>query len=78
MYEDQLPLASATGGIVKVDMSQHFNTFPIPSDDSDFIDRLLTTNVEFRRLMEERRREAVQGKASSIEQVRARLEEKRP
>jgi hypothetical protein len=41
--------------------------------DPDFIDRLLTTNAEFRRLLENRRREADEGKISSLESVRERL-----
>lgn len=46
---------------------------PIRSDDSAFIDRLLTTNPEFRRLMEDRRKEAGGGKVSSLESVREHL-----
>ena len=44
--------------------------FPIRSDDPAFIDRLLATNAEFRRLMEDRRKEADEGKVSSLEKVR--------
>lgn len=46
---------------------------PIQSDDPDFIDRLLEENVDFRRLMEERHREADACKVSSLEEVRKRL-----
>ena len=36
----------------------------------DFIDRLLTTNREFRELMENRRKEADEGKVCSLESIR--------
>ena len=42
-------------------------------DDPDFIDRLLTTNAEFRQLMEDRRKEAEGGIVSSLEKVREQL-----
>jgi hypothetical protein len=43
------------------------------SDDPDFIDRLLTANAKFHRLMEDRRKEADEGKVSSLEKVREHL-----
>ena len=46
---------------------------PIRTEDPDSIDRLLTTNAEFRQLMEDRRKEADEGKASSLEKVREHL-----
>jgi hypothetical protein len=46
---------------------------PIRSDDPDFIDRLLTTNGEFRELMEQRRKEADDGRGSSLDSIRKQL-----
>ena len=59
--------------VVTIDGKPSFEMLPIRSDDFDFIDRLLTTNAEFRRLMEDRRKEADGGKVSSLESVRERL-----
>jgi hypothetical protein len=41
--------------------------------DPDFIDHLLTTNREFRDLMETRRKEVDDGRISSLESVRDEL-----
>jgi hypothetical protein len=60
--------------VVTIDGKPSFELLPIRSDDPDFIDRLLTTNDQFRQMMEDRRTEADLGKVSSLEQVRARLE----
>jgi antitoxin (DNA-binding transcriptional repressor) of toxin-antitoxin stability system len=51
-----------------------FELLPIRSEDPDFLDRLLATNSGFRRLLEERRKEVAEGKVSSLEDVRQRLE----
>jgi antitoxin (DNA-binding transcriptional repressor) of toxin-antitoxin stability system len=59
--------------VVTVGGKPAFEMLPIRSDDPDFLDRLLEQNAEFRRLMEERRREANDGKVSSLEEVRQRL-----
>jgi hypothetical protein len=59
--------------VVTVDGKPSFEMLPIRSDDPDFIDRLLMTNPEFRKLMEERRKEADAGRTSSLESVRHRL-----
>ena len=59
--------------VVTIDGKPSFEMLPIRSDDPDFIDRLLTTNAEFRRLMEDRRKEADGGKVSSLEKARERL-----
>jgi hypothetical protein len=59
--------------VVTVDGKPSFEMLPIRSEDPEFIDRLLSTNSEFRELMEQRRKEADAGSISSIEAVRARL-----
>jgi antitoxin (DNA-binding transcriptional repressor) of toxin-antitoxin stability system len=59
--------------IVTLEGKPIFELIPIRPDDEGFLDRLLQTNSEFRQLMEERRRESDQGKASSLEEVRKRL-----
>ena len=61
--------------VVTIDGKPSFEMLPIRSDDPDLIDRLLTTNAEFRRLMEDRRKEADGGKVSSLKSVRERLAE---
>jgi hypothetical protein len=43
------------------------------NDDPEFIDRLLEENEAFRRLAEDRRREADEGRVSSLADVRRRL-----
>ena len=60
--------------VVTIDGKPSFEMLPIRCDDPDFIDRLLTTNVEFRRLMEDRRKEVDGGKVSSLEKVREHLD----
>jgi hypothetical protein len=47
---------------------------PIHADDPDFIDRLLEQNKSFRRLAEESRRAADEGRVSTLADVRKRLE----
>ncbi len=59
--------------IVTVEGKPTFEMIPIRSDDPEFIDRLLDQNEAFRRLAEERRREAAEGLVSSLEAVRSRL-----
>jgi len=59
--------------VVTLDGKPAFEMIPIRSDDPDFIDRLLAGNPQFRRLMEERRKESDTGKVSSLEAVRERL-----
>jgi len=59
--------------VVTIDGKPSFEMLPIRSDDPEFIDRLLTTNAGFRRLMEDRRKEADEGKVSSLESVREHL-----
>jgi hypothetical protein len=59
--------------VVTIDGKPSFEMLPIRSDDPDFIDRLLTTNREFRELMESRRKEADEGKVSSLHSVRESL-----
>jgi hypothetical protein len=59
--------------VVTVGGKPAFEMLPIRSDDPEFLDRLLEQNVEFRTLLEDRRRQAEEGKVSSIEEVRRRL-----
>jgi hypothetical protein len=59
--------------VVTIDGKPSFEMLPIRSDDPDFINRLLATNREFRELMEHRRREADDGRVSSLASVRERL-----
>jgi len=59
--------------VVTMDGRPAFELIPIRSDDPEFLDRLLEHNPAFRNLMEERRRECDQGRASSLEAVRERL-----
>ncbi|HZW29211.1 MAG TPA: hypothetical protein VFF52_00790 [Isosphaeraceae bacterium] len=47
---------------------------PKAKDDAEFIDRLLEQDQAFRRLAEERRREADEGRVSTLADVRRRLE----
>ncbi len=60
--------------VVTMDGKPTFELIPIRSDDPEFLDRLIEQNAEFRRLMEGRRREADQGRGSSLASVRARLD----
>ena len=60
--------------IVTMDGKPVFELIPIRSEDPDFLERLALANPAFRRLLEERRREAEAGKVSSLEEVRQRLE----
>jgi antitoxin (DNA-binding transcriptional repressor) of toxin-antitoxin stability system len=61
--------------IVTLDGRPVFELTPIRDDDDDpdFMNRLLEHNPEFRRMLEERRREVEQGKVSTLAEVRARL-----
>lgn len=59
--------------VVTIDGKPTFEMLPIRSDDPDFIDRLLATNADFRRLMEDRRKEVDAGKVASLETVRENL-----
>ena len=59
--------------VVTVGGKPAFEMLPIRSEDPEFLDRLLEHNAEFRRLMEDRRREVDTGKVSSLEEVRQRL-----
>ena len=60
--------------IVTVEGKPAFELIPIRSEDPDFLERLAAANPAFRRLLEERRREADAGQVSSLEEVRQRLE----
>ncbi len=51
-----------------------FEMVPVRSEDPAFIDRLLESDPAFRKLLEDRHREKTTGKASSIEDVRKRLQ----
>jgi hypothetical protein len=59
--------------MVTVDGRPAFEMLPVREDDSEFVNRLLEKNEGFRHLMEERSKEAQNGKVSSLEEVRARL-----
>jgi len=61
---------------VTVERTPAFELIPIASDDREFLDRLLESNAAFRRLLEERRRERDEGRVSSLEAVRERLNAK--
>jgi hypothetical protein len=50
-----------------------FELAPIRDDDADFIDRLLENDAAFRRLAEERKREAGEGRGVTLAEVRRRL-----
>jgi hypothetical protein len=73
--EDYARECQSSPVVVTIDGKPSFEMLPIRSDDPDFIDRLLTTNAEFRRLMESRRKEADEGEVSSLEAVRKRMSE---
>src|SRR5262249_4088843 len=60
--------------IVTIEGVPSFEMTPIPSDDPEFIDRLLEQDEAFRRLAEERRREADEGRVSALADVRRRLD----
>ena len=60
--------------IVTIEGVPSFEMTPIHSDDPEFIDRLLEQDEAFRRLAEERRREADEGRVSTLAEVRRRLE----
>ena len=47
---------------------------PVRTDDPDFIDRLLEQNEAFRRLAGDRQREVDEGRVSTLEDVRRRLD----
>jgi hypothetical protein len=59
--------------IVTIGGKPTFEMIPIHTDDPGFIDRLLEQDEAFRRLAVERRREADEGRASTLEDVRQRL-----
>jgi antitoxin (DNA-binding transcriptional repressor) of toxin-antitoxin stability system len=59
--------------IVTVEGRPSFEMIPIRTDDPEFIDRLLEQNEAFRHLAEDRRREADEGRVSTLEDVRRRL-----
>lgn len=59
--------------VVTLEGKPIFELIPFRSDDPDFLDRLMTSNVAFRNLLEERRRESDCGMVSTLEQVRQRL-----
>jgi antitoxin (DNA-binding transcriptional repressor) of toxin-antitoxin stability system len=61
--------------IVTVEGKPAFELIPIRSEDPEFLERLALANPAFRRLLEERRREAEAGQVSSLEEVRQRLQE---
>ena len=59
--------------IVTIGGKPTFELVPIRDDDPDFIDRLLETNAAFRRVCEESKREADEGRVSTLAEVRRRL-----
>jgi hypothetical protein len=72
--EDYARQCQSSPIVVTIDGKPTFEMLPIRSDDPEFIDRLLTSNPEFRQLMEDRHKEANAGKVSSIEAVRTRAD----
>jgi hypothetical protein len=68
--EDYARECQSSPVVVTIDGKPSFEMLPIRSDDPDFIDRLLTTNREFRELMVARRKEAANGRVSPLESVR--------
>jgi hypothetical protein len=71
--EDYARQCHSSPVVVTIDGKPSFEMLPIRSDDPDFIDRLLTTNREFRELMENRRKEADEGNVSSLDSIRESL-----
>jgi len=71
--EDYARECQASPVVVTIDGKPSFEMLPIRSDDPDFIDRLLSANREFRELMESRRKEADEGRISSLDSFRKRL-----
>jgi hypothetical protein len=71
--EDYARQCHSSPVVVTIDGKPSFEMLPIRSDDPDFIDRLLTTNREFRELMENRRKEADAGRVSSLDSIRESL-----
>jgi hypothetical protein len=59
---------------VTIEGKPTFERIPIRSDDPEFIDQLLEQNAGFRRLAEARRREADEGRVSTLDDVCRRLE----
>jgi hypothetical protein len=72
--EDYARECQSSPVVVSIDGKPTFEMLPIRSDDPDFIDRLLTTDADFRRLMEARRKEADEGRVSSLENVREQMD----
>ena len=72
--EDYARECQSSPVVVTIDGKPSFEMLPIRSDDPDFIDRLLATNAEFRQLMENRRKEADEGKTSSLENIKKQLD----
>jgi hypothetical protein len=68
--EDYARECQSSPVVVMIDGKPSFEMLPIRSDDPNFIDRLLTTNREFRELMKNRRKEADEGRVSSLDSVR--------
>lgn len=56
-----------------MDQYAHTRIVGREDDDPDFIDRLVETNPAFRRLCEESKREADEGRVVTLEEVRRRL-----
>jgi hypothetical protein len=52
--------------VVMTDGKPSFEMLPTRSDDPGFINRLLATNRDFRELLENRRKEADEGRVSSL------------
>lgn len=71
--EDYARECQSSPVVVTIEGKPAFEMLPIRTEDPEFIDRLLTTNAEFRQLMEDRRKEADAGKASSLESIREQL-----
>ena len=60
--------------VVTVNGKPAFEMLPVSTDDSDFVNRLIEENGDFRQLLENSRSECDQGQATSLEMVRRRLD----
>jgi hypothetical protein len=60
--------------VVTVEGKPVFELLPIRSEDPSFLERLLSANDAFARLLEKRRREADSGETTPLEEVRQRLD----
>ncbi len=76
--EDYARECQSSPVVVTIDGKPSFELLPIRADDPDFIDRLLTTDCNFRGLMETRRKEADKGRVSSLDSIREGLGQQMP